>query len=375
MATMEQALSDPRRRRLAILVGLAVVLILFAAFALWRQTEQFAPKYQPTALFPDLPHQARSVAHIHVAASKNSFDVVFKPNKGWVIGSRNDIPASFAEVNRTVVGLASLQTLEPKTARADWLHYLGLDAPPKGDGVLISLSDAKGETLAAVIMGKSQEIGDASGASGVFVRKADSTQSWLAKSVFQPKSQVSDWYDKNLLDIDRSRIAETDVTPVGAPPYTVKRDKPKEAAFKLVNVPAGRELSYPGATETPASAIVGLTFDDAKPAKGMDFSKAARVVTHTFDGLTVTVQTIQQGQDYWATISAEAAPGKAAAAREAKAINAKTSGWAYKLPAFKGQQMTGKLESLLKPLNTGKAAPAPAMPMAAPPPSDDSSDQ
>src|SRR4051812_13421550 len=104
MATMEQTLSDPRRRRLAILAGLAVLLIVFAVFALWRQSEQLAPQSNPVSLSPDLPHQAKSVAHIHVAEHKNNFDVVFKPNKGWVIASRNDIPASFEEVNRTVVG-------------------------------------------------------------------------------------------------------------------------------------------------------------------------------------------------------------------------------------------------------------------------------
>ena len=40
---------------------------------------------------------------------------------------------------------------------------------------------------------------------------------------------------------------------------------------------------------------------------------------------------------------------------KARAINAKTSGWAYKLPPFKGQQLTGKLESLLKPLHPEQA--------------------
>jgi hypothetical protein len=67
--------------------------------------------------------------------------------------------------------------------------------------------------------------------------------------------------------------------------------------------------------------------------------------------LIITVQTLQQGQDYWATLSAEAAPGKPAAAREAQAINAKASGWAYKLPQFKGQQFMTKLDSLLKQPN------------------------
>ncbi|HEY1961053.1 MAG TPA: DUF4340 domain-containing protein [Rhizomicrobium sp.] len=349
-------MSDPRRRNLAILAGLAVLLAIWAVAALWQQSAELGAKYNPTPMFPDLPHQANSVARVHVASKTGGFDVVMKPGKGWVVTSRNDFPASFAEVNRTVVGLATLETLEPKTARADWLHYLGLDAPPKGAGVLVTLADAQGHTLASVITGKTLDIGDQSGISGLFVRKADSTQSWLAKSVFQPKTDPTEWYDKNLVDIDRNRIAETDVTPADSPAYSVKRDKPKDADFKLVNPPAGRELSYPGAADGVGAAIVGLTFDDAKPAKGMDFSKAWKLVTQTFDGLTITIQAMQQGQDYWTTVSAEAAPGKPNAAREATAINAKTSGWAYKLPPYKGQQLMTKLDSLLKP---PPAAPAP----------------
>ncbi|HEX3945104.1 MAG TPA: DUF4340 domain-containing protein [Rhizomicrobium sp.] len=351
---MEQVFSDPRRRRLGILAVLAALMLIWAVVALWQQGEQLAPKYRPTPLFPDLPHHAREVARIHIAAKSGNFDVAFKPNKGWVITSRHDLPASFEQVNRTVVGMASLETLEPKTARADWLHYLGLGSPPKGDGVSISLMDAKGQTLAAVITGKSEDIGDQSGAGGLFVRKPDSTQAWLAKSVFEPKSDVSDWYDKNLIDIDRKRIAETDVTPQGGPAFTVKRDKPKDATFKLQNVPAGREVAFPGPTDGVATAIVGLTFDGAKPAKGFDFSKSSRTVTHTFDGLTVTVQTVKQGDDYWATVSAQADPGKPAAAREAQAINAKTSSWAYKLPPDKGQQLTANIDNLLKPLPGAK---------------------
>jgi hypothetical protein len=356
MAAMEQVFSDPRRRRLAILAVLAVLLLVWSVVALWQQSEQLAPKYRPSPMFPDLPHQAREVKRIHIVAKSGTFDVAFKPNKGWVITSRNDLPASFEQVNRTVVGMASLETLEPKTARADWLHYLDLGTPPKGDGVLISLMNAKGETLAAVIAGKSENIGDQSGAGGLFVRKPDSTQTWLAKSVFEPKSNVSDWYDKSLIDIDRKRIAETDVTPAGSPAFTVKRDRPKDATFKLQNVPAGREVAFPGVTDGVATAIVGLTFDDAKPAKSFDVAKASRVVTRTFDGLTVTLQTMQQGEDYWTTVSAQADPGKPAAAREAQAINAKTSGWAYKLPPYKGQQLTSKVDSLLKPLNAAKGS-------------------
>jgi len=42
-----------------------------------------------------------------------------------------------------------------------------------------------------------------------------------------------------------------------------------------------------------------------------------------------------------------------AAAKEAAAINARASGWAYKLPAYKGQLFMTTLDNLLQP------APAP----------------
>jgi hypothetical protein len=372
MSTMSDTaiMQDPRRRNLVWLGIAALVLIVLAVLALWRQSSEMAPNYHRHPLFPNLAHQAKNVARIHVVSKSGTLDVAFLPMKGWVITSRNDFPASFEQVNKTVIGIASLEAVQPKTARADWLHYLDLDAPPKGDGILYTLSDDKGHVLASIITGKSADVGE-QGASGLFVRKPDATQSWLAKTVFQPKNDVTDWYEKNLLSVDRSRIQETDVRPPdGGPAYTVRRDKPKDASFKLVNLPAGRQLSYEGAAEGPAAAIVGLSFDDVKPAKDFDFSNAWHDVTHTFDGLTITVDVIQKGADYWATIYAEGAAGKPAAGKESRAVDARTSGWAYKLPPFKGQQFMTKLESLLKQPNAPKTA-APN----APPQDNDNSDQ
>jgi hypothetical protein len=137
----------------------------------------------------------------------------------------------------------------------------------------------------------------------------------------------------------------------------VRRDSPHDQDFKLAEIPKGREIAYDGAPDGVAGSIVDFTFDDAKPAKMFDFSDpqhTARIVTKTFDGLTVTVSVIQQGADYWATVSAD---GRGTdAQKEAREIDAHASGWAYKLPAYKGQQFLSTLESLLKP----KGGPAPA---------------
>ena len=353
---------DPRRRNLLVLAGIAVVMVILAALALVHQSDEVAPHYQEHAFFPGLAAKAREVARIRVAAKNASIDVQFKPEKGWVVASHDDYPASFDKVRETLVGLAALQTLEPKTARADWLHYLDLDPPPKGDGVAVTLQDGQGRSIAAIITGKNVDIGDPSGAVGLFVRQPDSTQSWLVRSVFQPKADTNQWLDKQVLDVELARIQDVDVDPASGPSYELRRDKPTVADLNLVDLPPGREIAYPGAADGVAGAIAGFTFDDVKPARNFDFSDGAhgaRLVVKTFDGLTVTVHTIQQGTDYWGSVSAEGAPGKPGAQRQARAIDARASGWAYKMPPYKGRQFMTTLESLLKPLPE-KTAPATA---------------
>jgi hypothetical protein len=348
--------NDPRRRNLAILALIAVVMSLLAVVTLLEDARETAPHYRQETLLPGLASRANDVARIRIVAKSGEIDLAHA-GSGWVIANHDNYPASFDQVHQTVVALAALLTLQPTTARADWLHFLGLDAPPHGDGVLIALSDDKGSDLASLIVGKTQDIGDPSGAIGLFVRKPDDTQSWLVRSPYEFKTDLGDWYDKTVMSIDRARIQETDVDPASGPSYTVRRDTPGQSDFKLAEVPKGREAAD-GTTDGIASAITGFTFDDVKPSKNFDFSDAAhptRVTTKTFDGLTITSEVIRQGADYWMTISAEGASGKADAAKEAREIDSHAFGWAYKLPAYKGQQFMTTQENLLKPV--GGAAP------------------
>lgn len=358
---MRNALSaDPRRRNLMLLGMVAVVMLLLALLAVWHQSSTGTPSKQ-TEFFPGLAqHIAKHEAvRIRIDSKANGkIDIVFKPQTGWVIASRGDFPASFEQVNAMLVGLAAMQTVETKTARPELLHYLGLVPPPKGDGVVVEVINEKNETLAALIAGKTTDIGDSAGATGLFVRRPDNNQSYLVRSVSEIRSGLSDWMEKSVMDVDRARIQDVSVTPLSGPAYAVHRDKPSDADFTLSPIPAGREVSDPTITDGAADSIVGFSFDDAKRAAEIDFAKAGKVVTRTFDGLTVTVNTVKTPTGYWATVSAEGAAGKAAAEKEARDINARANGWAYKLADFKGAQFTTPLENLLKPKGTpAKTAP------------------
>ena len=255
--------NDPRRRNLAILAAVAIVMSLLAIVTLMEQARETAPHYRQETFLPGLAAHAGEVAHIRIASKTGEIDLALK-RAGWVIANHDDYPASFDQVHQTVVALAALLTLQPMTARPDLLHYVGLDAPPRGDGTEISLTGNTGDDLASLIVGKTQDIGDPSGAIGLFARKRDTTQSWLVRSPYEFKTDLGDWFDKDVVNIDRARIQETDVDPASGVSYEVRREVPSDAGFKLIEVPKGRDVAD-GATDGIATAITGFTFDDVKP--------------------------------------------------------------------------------------------------------------
>ena len=107
---MSEFFSDPRRRNLSILAGATVVAVLLALAALWQQANIGRPANAPEQFFPGLARHVRDAAKIRIASKSGGvFDIVFMPEKGWVVPSRSDFPASFDLVRRTLVGLAAVQ--------------------------------------------------------------------------------------------------------------------------------------------------------------------------------------------------------------------------------------------------------------------------
>ncbi|HWA90649.1 MAG TPA: DUF4340 domain-containing protein [Rhizomicrobium sp.] len=359
---MNDLLADPRRRNLAILGAAALVSVLLAVWGVYEQSASLAPKNARTEFFPGLAHQIRQAARIHIVKKDGSFDVNFRPSKGWVLPGKGDFPASYAEVNKLLVGLAAMQTIEPKTARADWFHFVDLDAPPKGSGTEIVVSDDHGHELAHLIVGKSEDIGDQSGAIGLFVRRPGEQQSWLVRAESQPDTQIADWLDKNVLGpLDRDKLQSTVFEQPDGKSFEVSRAKPSDLGFQLATpIPAGKELANPGAIEGLATVLMGFGFDDVKPAREIDLANPVRVTSRTFDGLAVTADVVHVGQDYWATLNATETSTKPEIAKQARLINSRTNGWAYKLDSSKGAQLTTTFDSLLKVKGAAAAPGGPA---------------
>jgi hypothetical protein len=336
-----------RDRRLMALLVLALVSIALALGAVYYRAAVLSPRYQPMKVFPGLARQLTrgDVTRVYIVSKKyGAFTVAFVPQKGWVLPDHGNYPASFDMVKQTLLAIATMQTIEPKTDRPEWFHYVDLDPPPQGDGVNVTLSGDRGHVIASMIVGKSEPLGDDL---GVFVRRAGENQSYLVRSPAEIKAAPAEWMDKTVIGIAADRIASAEVKPATGPAYTAARNKPDDG-FVIAPLPKGRELAYPGAADATAAALSDFGFDDIRRSTDFDFADGARLTVHTFDGLSVTVNLVTQDNTTWARVFAEAQPGSPGAAKEAVSINARTEGWAFKLPAYKATAFAPALESLLK---------------------------
>jgi hypothetical protein len=356
------ARQDPRRRNLMILGGITALFAVLAVIAVLQQASSLAPKFAERPFFPGLTDSINNVGEIAISSKSGIFHVRLNQGK-WAVVEKGGFPADAAQARSVAVGMASLTTLEPKTNRADWLNFVNLGAPDKGgDAIGVALTDTMGKAMAEIIVGKGQGTADDLGRTQLFVRKPNDNQVWLARGNLTPKANAADWLDKAVINIARDRVKGASVTPPTGPAYTLARDSKDQQDFKLLDMPAGRQLSFEGSPDGVGSALIGFDFDDVAKADQFDFSKASQSVTRTFDGLDVTVKIATKGMDHWATITA--AGTNPMTQTEATAINGRLSGWAFKLQQSKADQFVATRETLLKPPG---GATTPTAPISIPP--------
>jgi hypothetical protein len=336
---------DTRRRVLAVLGSAALVFAVLSGIVLWQRAAEGLARYTSVTFLPGFAEKARDAARIEIRGHDGSFAVELTP-QGWVLPERGNYPADFNELRQTLITLAQLTTIAPKTSRPDWLHYLSLDDPPRGTGTDLTVKDAHGTVLAHLVFGNVEELGGTAG-TAVFVRRPGENQSYLAKAVFPLHGAVANWIRRDLFDMAPGRLQEVVVTPANGPGFAVGRATPNDNVSVLrptVETPNIQLINNLG------FAVAAFAITDVQPASGFDFTGASQVEARGFDGLAVTLAVVQRNGEYWTQVSAQTAPNAPETViAEAAAINARTRGWAFRLPPEKGQVLIASLQQLSTP--------------------------
>lgn len=352
-----------RMKALRILAGVTALTAVGAGVARIMDMESTAPSFKPVRLFPGLSDKLADVTGLTIESKDKMFTVTRTQDGKWVLPGKGNFPADRDLVQSTLIALSEADLIDQRTARKDWHGRLDLSLPKDGGaGSIVTVLGANGAKLGEIVAGKGVEGFNQGDKTAAYVRRVGEDQTYVALGKLQVKATETDWLDKRFLDYDRTRVAYGAIRPPKGPAYTVKRAKAEDENFVLETaLPRGRTLRSEREPNGVGQALFNFSIDDVAPAKDIDFKAASFAAFRTFNGVTLSFAIARKAEDYWVTVNATGEdqplpppkPGEKLpplASAEAKAINDKAAGWAFKVPKFKGVLMTAPLEDLLAPL-------------------------
>ena len=311
-----------------------------------------------TNLIPDFAENLHSVNKFTINGSGNILlTSVSKTDQGWVVDNRDGYQANIALVRDIFNSLAEAELVEAKTSNPENYFKLGVEdlATEKAQGVLLTLEGLKSPVN--VIFGND----GSSGKNTQFVRRKDERQSWLINKKIKLNRDVTDWLQKDLLDIPPEQIKSVQIKHPDGSEITIKNDGLEEYEFTLdADVPEGKKISESEVYQL-ANAMSSLQLRDVASFSKLNIESITPVITtfKTFDGLTVvtksypleletyfTVEVAFSKQDIDEDSSNPLIISNPEAAEElAKVSKPKLNGWAYIFPTITQGALVKKLEN------------------------------
>jgi hypothetical protein len=355
-------------RGFKILLGVTVLAVA-GAVALEPSGRQAAVSGSGTIVAPALNKNINAVASFTIAA-KGSTLTVLRGKTGWVMKQKDGYAVDPVMAKSLLVGIAELKIAEPKTAKPDLYERIGVEplSAKEAKSRLITVTGPGGKVLAKLIIGKTKDARAGIGPGSVYFRRPGAKRAWLAAGNLSIEDDPLKWLVTRLADVKSGRIRQIILTQGDGKKTVVGRAKPgQEMKLLTTPLPEGMVVKDDGSITGLTNALSRLDLTDVKLATKVDFKKnlVATAELRSFDGLVVTAKVAKLGdKDYWITFTvayeaknALGPKGKAAkkaglksaeaVKKEATAMAARLSGWAYKLPSIKEGYYRVRLEDLI----------------------------
>jgi hypothetical protein len=372
-----------------VLIGLAVALVVLVGLAVLGERGGDANGPSTDSLFlPGLESKLNQVDRVEVVrGGREAVATLLRKEDNWVVAEKDQYPADIAKVREVLLGLAQAHIVEQKTSNPEYYDRLGVESvdAPKAAGTELTLRS--GDTALAAVT-----VGSEAGNGYRYVRRSDDAPSYLVDKPLDVPGQGAKWVVPDIVDVDGDRVRQVTITHSNGEPLTISKNSAAQQNFTVEGVPEGRELQYPGVANVTGSALRELRLEDVAAA---DASSDPDVTAtfRTFDGLVVTVTGAEEGDAPWIEVeasaeasqadsqgtgepqAADAQPAEAASSgqdaaagaddpgadgkgdadaagpdpqAEADAINARVHGWRYRIASYQYNQMTRRMEDLLK---------------------------
>jgi hypothetical protein len=269
-----------------------------------------------------------------VRDSTGTITVELRDNR--FVAADSGYPIRMATIRDLVMSSASLAFEESRTADPKRYGDLGLADPDAKDaggkdgkepGKEITFRTKNGE-LADFFVGKADATAGST-AGGVFIRRKNEAQTFLASGSVRLPATRSEWYVPFDLDVKRKEVKKVALTGGGRDGLAAAAPDDKPGTLVLADVPEKRAADDFKVSRL-ATLAESFTFQDVRKAtKAAD--DARRMIVDAAGGLRVTVTSVGNISDGWVQVTAEATED--AAKEKAKLITSKVEGYDFRLPS------------------------------------------
>ena len=346
-------------KTVAILALVALLTSVAAGLALNNQRPALATMARGEKLFPGLADKASGISSV-VLESGGRTMTFERTGKGggaaWTLKESDGYAVEAAKLSGLIISLGELELRQAKTKRRDRLVVLDLDDPSaSSDAKRLRLLDAQGGAIAGLVIGKTK-YGSSEAGRGIYLRRDGEDQAWLAQGEITADSAPDGWLKKGIFDVDSDRVARVSVSHPDGETVLVGKDKPEQKNASLLNLPKGEEPREKSTADAYLRPFHEFELRDARKAanKTLAGDKTISVEMTTFDGLTVKLAFVVEGDKVWATVAAAGEKKESAETKdhdpvkEAAEINARSRGWVFQIPDWKVTSLKQRLADVIK---------------------------
>jgi len=295
--------------------------------------------------FPKLIKTADTVMKVKV---QHAGDILTfeKGASGWGLVESDNYPVQENKIAQVIFGLSQLKFLEAKTRKKDRLKKLHLENPGASlaKSQQVTLYDKDMGSMADLIVGRGNfSLPQTAGAGGIYVRRPNEEQAWLALGHIDLGVEPRDWLVRQIIDINEDQVEGVIIT---HPDGTTVKVNASPDGFVLVDIPAGKSVMDTDIPRSFVSVIDNLLLNDVRKANKLSLADAQKTVVNYSikGGTTLNLTLFSSAEKKWITV-------RAVGGEKASQINARTSSWAYNIPDYHFNQLSRRSDQLLQEID------------------------
>ena len=322
------------------LLAMAVVVLITILIAL-----EFSGRNDSAVpddvLYPELKSRINDVTSIAIARHGDDGKLtIIRETDKWVVSERDSYSASVGKIREVLLAIADARILERKTSNPERYRVLGIQAPDTDDGSGVEITITGDGFDYALIIGNSAQ------SDYRYVRIADQAQGLLIDHDPDLPDSSGGWLLPDIVDIDAAMVRAVTINHPDGESIHIAKDTEEDSAYTVNDIPAGRELSYPGVVNGMANVLKDLTLEDVR--KSEPGEQAVIAVFETFDGLQLSIQSYKTDDGTWIELLADETGNE-----QATAINERVAGWQYKIVDYKANLLMRHWEDILRTPDSG----------------------